>query len=187
MDKPEKVGGNVMRCVFDPGGAFSYGRPAWEEVEGGKFDATKFTSGANSYWRRFDKFLYEAKKRDFSAQPEVWGRFDWQRTDRWGVSAFNPTKNTNYTESESGLSGHYSSLEDNPFTHGSFSHRRVVSAFLTIPPSTHIWVSLIGRDLKRQVDPRLVGPIYFAQEKKYPHALDRSTRPKSTGRYRKTF
>ena len=131
MDKLKKVGGNVMRCVLDPGGGYSYDYPAWEGVGGGKFDATKFTSGTNSYWGRFDKFLKEAKKRDIIVQLEVWDPFDWQKTDNWGVSAFNPIKNINYTESESGLSGRYDSFKDNPFAESVPDHPKYRSATKT--------------------------------------------------------
>lgn len=131
MDELKQVGGNVMRCVFNPGKGHNYGYPAWEEVGRGKFDAAQFTSGPNSYWGRFGRFLQEAQKRNIIVQLEVWDRFDWEGEYAWGLSAFNPTNNINYTESESGLAGRYSSYKENPFAESVPDHPKYKSATKT--------------------------------------------------------
>lgn len=128
MNALKKVGGNVMRCVFDPGKGLAYGYPAWVKVSDGTFDASKFTSGSNSYWGRFETLLREAQKREIIVQLEVWDRFDWYKDDRWGISAFNPARNINYTASESGLKRSYSRYKDNPFAESVPNHPKYKSA-----------------------------------------------------------
>ena len=127
MDEMVNAGGNVMRCVLDPGKAVSYSCPPWGKNSAGRFNLNYFASGSNSYWGKFEYFLHEAEKRDIIVQIEVWDRFDWQGT-RWNDSGFNPKNNANYTAAESGLATSYSSYQDNPFSNSTPGHPDYESA-----------------------------------------------------------
>ena len=71
MDEMVNAGGNVMRCVLDPGKAVSYSCPPWGKNSAGRFNLNYFASGSNSYWGKFEYFLHEAEKRDIIVQIEV--------------------------------------------------------------------------------------------------------------------
>ncbi len=127
MDEMVNNGGNVMRCVFDPGMAAADGFITSHQKSGGKYDLNLFTSGSNSYWGKFETLLSEADTRNIIVQVEVWDRFDWQR-EKWDHSPFRPANNNNYTTSQSGLADSYLSYRDNPFAHGVPGHPAYESA-----------------------------------------------------------
>ena len=121
MDELVDAGGNLLRCVLDPGMAAGIQNQNFCALSGSKYDLSEMTG---PFWSRLEMFVSEAGKRDIIVQIELWDRFDiidggWKS---WPVSPFNPKNNINYTTAESGLEESYASYIDHPFLHGVPGH-----------------------------------------------------------------
>ena len=103
MDEMSRAGGNLLRCVLDPGLAASRGVHSYKRDKSGKVDLD-FPEG--EYWERLSVFITEAEKRDVIVELEIWDRFDWQR-ESWEFSPFNPQNNINYTAENTNLEAAY--------------------------------------------------------------------------------
>ena len=120
MDDMIAAGGNLLRCVLDPGmGAGIQGFDFCKKT-GDLYDLSVMTG---PYWTRLDFFLREARKRKIIVQIEIWDRFDWYNggMKAWPVSPFNPKNNLNYSTVTSSLSASYVGKGDkteNPFGWG---------------------------------------------------------------------
>ncbi len=116
LDLLASCGGNLLRCVLDPGVAAGQGFPICRVVDG-KYDLDHMEG---LFWERLEWFVTEAEQREIIIGMEIWDRFDWYDGghEGWPVSPFNPDNNINYTRESSGLSGHYTGKGDqseNPF------------------------------------------------------------------------
>ncbi len=107
IDEMVKAGGNLLRCVLDPGGGVNSGIDSYRKDESGKFDLNK---PEGEYWDRLSTFISESKKRGVIVEIEIWDRFDWQSRN-WEVSPFNPGNNVNYTYEETNLKDAYQRRE----------------------------------------------------------------------------
>jgi len=114
MDEMVGAGGNVMRCVVDPGRAVNDGFPSPFTGTPGNYNLDFYTSGTNSFWGKFETLLVEAAARKIIVQIEFWSAHDWE-DDLWDASPWNPSNNTNYTTGSSGLATSYSTRIDHPF------------------------------------------------------------------------
>lgn len=71
------------------------------------------------YWQRLDRLLRLSAARGMIVELEIWNRFDYWRT-MWEANSWNPRRNVNYTEAETGLGPRYTEhpVEDvQPFFH----------------------------------------------------------------------
>ena len=110
LDELQEAGGNLIRCVLDPGAGA--GRLGFDFCAGSGelYDLSEMTG---PYWDRLDLLFREAEKREIIIGMEIWDRFDWY--DFWGTggfnnwenSPFNPKNNINYTTETSGLEETY--------------------------------------------------------------------------------
>lgn len=107
IDEMVKAGGNVLRCVLDPGSAVKDGIDSYRRVENGKFDLN-YPEG--EYWERLSRFIVAAEKRDVIVELEIWDRFDWQE-ENWKFSPFNPANNVNYSVNNTNLRTSYQRRE----------------------------------------------------------------------------
>lgn len=107
IDEMVEVGGNVLRCVLDPGGGTSLGIPAYRKTESGQFD---LNTPEGPYWDRLAAFISAAEERGVVVELEIWDRFDWQ-SENWEYSPFNPKNNINYTFENSVLKESYERRE----------------------------------------------------------------------------
>ena len=96
-------GGNVLRCVLDPGSAVKDGIDSYRRVNNGKFDLN-YPEG--EYWERLSAFIKAAEKKDVIVEIEIWDRFDWQQ-ENWDPSPFNPSNNINYSIHNTNLKTSY--------------------------------------------------------------------------------
>ncbi len=103
IDEMVKAGGNVLRCVLDPGSATVKGIDAYKKDSSGKFNLN-FPEG--EYWDKLSTFISEAEKRDVIVELEIWDRFDWQGKN-WEFGPFNPLNNINYTVKNTNLKDTY--------------------------------------------------------------------------------
>lgn len=105
LDSMKTVGANYVRNTMSdrvqPEKGFEL--YPFKKTENGKFDLNLWN---DEYWKRFEFFLNETKKRDIIVQIEVWDRFDYAR-ENWLSHPYNPKNNINYTETESGLDLEY--------------------------------------------------------------------------------
>ncbi|MCF6270847.1 MAG: T9SS type A sorting domain-containing protein [Melioribacteraceae bacterium] len=121
------VGGNLLRCVLNPGMAAG--------IQGFNFCATSenkydFNTMTGPFWTRLEMFIAEAEAKGIIIQIEIWDRFDlidgaWKS---WPVSPFNPNNNINYTTGQSGLATSYSSYGTHPFLKGVPGHPDYIAA-----------------------------------------------------------
>lgn len=117
LDELALAGGNLLRCVLDPGvGAGRQGFTFCARV-GQKYDLNKMEG---PYWERLQVFLQESQRRRIIIGLEIWDRFDWYEGGHqgWPNSPFNPKNNINYTTETSGLAHFYPGKGDkteNPF------------------------------------------------------------------------
>ncbi|WP_411029991.1 hypothetical protein [Spongiimicrobium sp. 3-5] len=112
LDELVKAGGNLIRCVLDPGvGAGRQGFDFCKKIDG-KYNLSNMEG---PYWERLDFFLKECQKRNIIVGIEVWDRFDWYDGGHkgWQVSPFNPINNVNYTTRNTGLAHSYPGKGDN--------------------------------------------------------------------------
>lgn len=112
LDLLEASGGNLIRCVLDPGvGAGRQGFPFCAKV-GDKFDLDTMEG---PYWERLEFFLDATQRRGIVVGLEIWDRFDWYDGGHqgWQGSPFNPRNNINYTVESSGLAESYEGELDN--------------------------------------------------------------------------
>ncbi len=96
LDTLAASGGNYVRCTMsgrDEGNVWPF------KKVGELYDLDQWNE---EYWRRFETFLAETRKRDIIVQIEVWATFDYYR-DNWARNPFNPKNNCNYTPEETGL------------------------------------------------------------------------------------
>lgn len=103
LDSMKSVGANYVRNTMSDRvdrGIELYPHKLLEE---GKYDLNQWNE---DYWLRFEFFLNETAKRDIIVQIEVWDRFDYTRNN-WPPHPYNPAKNINYSEAESGLDLEY--------------------------------------------------------------------------------
>ncbi len=116
LDKLASAGGNYTRCLMS-GRLRSLGEPLWPFLNtGGRFDLDRWD---DNYWRCFESFLKETKKRGIVTDIELWATFDYARVP-WTRNPFNPVNNRNYTTQETGLPPEVNSapyLAQNPFYH----------------------------------------------------------------------
>jgi hypothetical protein len=120
LDELTSAGGNLIRCVLDPG--------VGAGIQGFDFcaksgDRYNLDDMSGSYWTRLDFFLRETEERKIIVQIEIWDRFDWYDGghEGWPTSPFNPRNNVNYTTDESGLRISYPGKGDktgSPFGQG---------------------------------------------------------------------
>lgn len=120
LDELAEAGGNLLRCVLDPGVGAGVQGFDFCAKSGDLYDLNEMTG---PYWTRLDFFLREAHKRKIVVQIEIWDRFDWYDGghEGWPKSPFNPKNNVNYTTTESGLRVSYPGKGDktgNPFGQG---------------------------------------------------------------------
>lgn len=117
MDELVDAGGNLLRCVLDPGMGAGLQGFDFCAKSNGLYDLGQM---AGPYWSRLDFFLQEARKRRIIVQIEIWDRFDWSDAswESWPVSPFNPANNINYTTATSGLEHSYPNKTGNPFGQG---------------------------------------------------------------------
>jgi hypothetical protein len=87
------AGGNILRCVLDPGAGVVKGIDSYKKDTSGKFDLD-YPEG--EYWNRLSSFIAEAEKRNVIVELEIWDRFDWEGKS-WKNSPFNPMNNINYS------------------------------------------------------------------------------------------
>ena len=119
LDLLKSVGGNYVRNTMsdrDEGGEWG---PAPKGVEmayafkktGGRYDLSQWN---DEYWRRFDDFLRETRRRRIFVQVELWDAFDFADLGTpgniktplpptWAPHPWNPRNNINYTEAETGV------------------------------------------------------------------------------------
>jgi hypothetical protein len=116
LNKLVSAGGNYTRCLMS-GRLRTHGEPLWPFVDtGGRFDLDRWDE---TYWRQFERFLVETKKRGIITDIELWATFDYARVP-WTRNPFNPINNRNYTAQETGLPTEVNSepyLAQNPFYH----------------------------------------------------------------------
>ncbi len=115
------AGGNLLRCVLNPGMAAGIQNHNFCTTSGGKYDMNDMTG---PFWTRLNMFLADAESKGVVVQLEIWDRFDlfdkgWKS---WPVSPFNPDNNINYTTAQSGLANSYSSYNNQPFLQGVPGH-----------------------------------------------------------------
>lgn len=103
IDEMVEAGGNVLRCVLDPGSAVVKGFDSYKKDPSGKFNLN-YPEG--EYWTRLSTFITEAEKREVIVELEIWDRFDWQGKN-WELSPFNPLNNINYTVNNTNLTDTY--------------------------------------------------------------------------------
>jgi len=107
LEKLVSYGGNYLRCTMssrDEGNEY----PFYKDEETGLYDLDRWN---DLYWGKLDYFLEATKKKDIIVQIEIWATYDfytrpWHLVDDqtpWERNPFNPENNSNYTESESGL------------------------------------------------------------------------------------
>jgi len=121
MDELAGAGGNLLRCVLDPGMAAGIQGFDFCAKSGTQYDLNTMTG---PFWTRIETFIAEAQKRDIIVQIELWDRFDWidGSWGSWPVSPWNPKNNGNYTTASSGLAASYKSFARHPFLHGVPGH-----------------------------------------------------------------
>ncbi len=110
LDELVDAGGNLLRCVLDPGAGA--GRLGFDFCSRSG-DLSDLSVMTGPYWEHLDLFLRETEKRGIIVGIEIWDRFDWY--DSWGKkgfknwqnSPFNPKNNINYTTETSGLEETY--------------------------------------------------------------------------------
>lgn len=117
LDELTQAGGNLLRCVLDPGVGAGVQGFDFCARSGDLYDLRRM---AGPYWTRLDFFLREAQQRRIIVQIEIWDRFDWYNGGHqgWPTSPFNPKNNVNYTTTTSGLATSYPGKGDrtnNPF------------------------------------------------------------------------
>ncbi len=114
LDKLVSAGGNYTRCLMS---GRLRGEALWPFANtGGRFNLDRWDE---DYWRCFESFLVETKKRGIVTDIELWATFDYARVP-WTRNPFNPTNNRNYTAQETGLPAEVNSapyLSQNPFYH----------------------------------------------------------------------
>lgn len=95
LDLLRSAGGNYVRNTMssrDTGNVW-----AFKQMENGLYDLEHWN---DEYWRRFDKLITEAAKRDIVVQIEIWATFDYYKDDfgrkNWDINPFNPLNNINY-------------------------------------------------------------------------------------------
>jgi hypothetical protein len=120
LDELSGAGGNLIRCVLDPGVGAGVQGFDFCAKSGELYNLDHMTG---SYWTRLDFFLRETQQRAIVIQIEIWDRFDWYDGghEGWPASPFNPKNNVNYTTDESGLQTSYPGKGDktgNPFGQG---------------------------------------------------------------------
>jgi hypothetical protein len=112
LDKLISAGGNYTRCLMS---GRLRGDSLWPflNVEG-RFDLDRWDE---NYWRLFETFLVETKKRGIITDIELWATFDYARVP-WTRNPFNPVNNRNYDAQTTGLPSEVKSaayLAENPF------------------------------------------------------------------------
>jgi len=117
LDELAQAGGNLLRCVLDPGVGAGVQGFDFCVRSGALYDLNRM---AGPYWTRLAFFLREAQQRRIIVQIEIWDRFDWYNGghEGWPTSPFNPKNNVNYTVATSGLAVSYPGKGDktnNPF------------------------------------------------------------------------
>jgi len=115
------AGGNLLRCVLDPGMAAGIQGFDFCAKSGKQYDLNTMTG---PFWTRIETFIAKAEKRNIIVQIELWDRFDWidGAWGSWPVSPWNPKNNVNYTTQSSGLAASYGSFTRHPFLHGVPGH-----------------------------------------------------------------
>lgn len=121
MDELVDAGGNLLRCVLNPGMAAGIQHHNFTATVDTLYDLNDMTG---PFWARLEMFISEAEKRNIIVQIEIWDRFDlinlaW---NSWPVSPFNPKNNINYTTGESGLQDIYPFYINHPFLQGVPGH-----------------------------------------------------------------
>ncbi|MBN2131084.1 MAG: hypothetical protein JW741_16400 [Sedimentisphaerales bacterium] len=121
LDELAGAGGNLLRCVLDPGMAAGIQGFDFCAKSGARYDLNTMTG---PFWERIETFIAEAQERDIIVQIELWDRFDWidGSWGSWPVSPWNPKNNVNYTTESSGLATSYQSFARHPFLHGVPGH-----------------------------------------------------------------
>lgn len=130
MDEMVDAGGNLLRCVLDPGVGAGIQGFDFCAKSGELYDLRRM---AGPYWTRLDFFLSQAQARAIIVQIEIWDRFDWYNGGHkgWPASPFNPKNNINYTTATSGLLESYEGKGDrtgNPFGWGTPGQTTYVNA-----------------------------------------------------------
>jgi hypothetical protein len=114
LDKLVSAGGNYTRCLMS---GRLRGEPLWPFLSAdGRYDLDRWDE---NYWRSFESFLAETKKRGIITDLELWATFDYGRLP-WTKNPFNPINNRNYTSQETGLPAEVKShpiLAENAFYH----------------------------------------------------------------------
>jgi hypothetical protein len=147
LDELAGAGGNLLRCVLDPGMAAGIQGFDFCAKSGKQYDLNTMTG---PFWTRIETFIAEAEKRDIIVQIELWDRFDWidGSWGSWPVSPWNPKNNVNYTTESSGLATSYGSFARHPFLHGVPGHPEYEKA----PPARRKKYDLVRSYLDKFVD-----------------------------------
>ena len=74
LDELTEAGGNLLRCVLDPGVGAGVQGFDFCGKSGDLYDLDEMNG---PYWTRLDFFLREARNRKIVIQIEIWDRFDW--------------------------------------------------------------------------------------------------------------
>ena len=121
LDQLHAAGGNLLRCVLDPGMAAGIQGFDFCARSDSQYDLEEMTG---PFWVRLETFIAEARKRNIVVQIELWDRFDWidGSWGSWPVSPWNPKNNTNYTTETAGLATSYRSYRGHPFSQGVPGH-----------------------------------------------------------------
>ncbi len=103
IQKMSEAGGNLLRCVLDPGGASFAQIYAYNKNKNGKFNLEK---PDGEFFQRLEHFIKTAYEYNCVVEIEIWDRFDWCDVN-WKFNPFNPKNNENYTSIDSGLDTSY--------------------------------------------------------------------------------
>jgi len=117
LDKLVAHGGNYLRCTMssrDEGNEY----PFYKDHETGLYDLNRWN---DRYWEKLEYFLEATKRKDIIVQIEIWATYDfytrpWHVVDgktAWERNPFNPVNNSNYNESESGMTNVFRSNGQN--------------------------------------------------------------------------
>lgn len=103
LDSMKRIGVNYVRNTMSDRRDKGFELYPFEQLEDGLYDLHLWD---DEYWKRFEKFLKETKKRDIIVQIELWDRFDYSQK-HWLTHPYNPKNNVNYSYDESGLANEY--------------------------------------------------------------------------------
>lgn len=103
LDSMKRIGANYVRNTMSDRRDKGFELYPFKQLEDGLYDLHLWD---DEYWKRFEKFLKETKKRDIIVQIELWDRFDYSQK-HWLTHPYNPKNNVNYSYDESGLANEY--------------------------------------------------------------------------------